>query len=516
MHISPTSLLAILCFGTLITAQTNFTQCLQDVRSGMYGNGTDVGGTDNAGNPVDVQKATGVTYKLCIRACGAGQEPFQWPTFSQQFSSWVLPWLALISQLPFGTNDIPTNLESVLLALGSPVLAAYSVALTVLNGRWVAARFKHRDYEWPSRLYIVRALSSLQQAPLRIDKGSMLSSLIILPQNDKWWEELVARLDYTHTWSISAVTSIIWVVVAYILTVADSFVGNISDTVNFDGQAIGSLWLWLLPIVTGWLQISPKCDSDKVKEAIKRSNEMAWVATPNGEPVLATSLHRRCALWLELGHGDALREDERCTAPIYNYSRLFQWVQQVEQVSNIVRNASHHVSDYTPVTPYQAWIPEEHGKIHPKNRIGILSHVLNYGSGRPLLHGSTPLPPSHISRVLLASAMALALQWGTTGATIVTIWFTPTVGLGCCSASYLIYGVVSTIIWFLMLLSSIISHYVLNDVHSRHPVPSATSLRVFAILLRKVAKFMAYSNSVWVLLTCFFQFTNVFDRCYCN
>ncbi|KIJ44805.1 hypothetical protein M422DRAFT_167731, partial [Sphaerobolus stellatus SS14] len=128
MHISPTSLLAILCFGTLITAQTNFTQCLQDVRSGMYGNGTDVGGTDNAGNPVDVQKATGVTYKLCIRACGAGQEPFQWPTFSQQFSSWVLPWLALISQLPFGTNDTPTNLESVLLALGSPVLAAYSVA----------------------------------------------------------------------------------------------------------------------------------------------------------------------------------------------------------------------------------------------------------------------------------------------------------------------------------------------------------------------------------------------------
>ncbi|KIJ53260.1 hypothetical protein M422DRAFT_155160 [Sphaerobolus stellatus SS14] len=512
--ISPTSLVLILYFGGLITAQTNFTQCLQNVRGGMYGNGSDVGGTDNTGNPVDVTRATGVTYGLCIRACGAGQEPFQWPTFSQQFSSWSLPWLALVSQLPFGANDNIANLESAVLALGSPVLAAYSVALTVLNGRWVAARFKHHEYDWPSRIHIVKALSSLQQAPLRItDDDGMLSSLIILPQNDRWWEELVVHLEYTHTWSISAVTSIIWVVVAYVFTVADSFTGEIADTVDSNGQAIGSLWLWLLPVVSGWLQISPKCDSERIKEAIKRSNEMAWVATPLGEPVLANSLRRRCAFRLELGHDDPLRQDERCTAPIYNYSRLFQWVQQVEQVANIVRNASTRASDHITVTPYQAWIPEEHGKIHRENRISTLPYVLSYRNVLP--------PPKTWnlsiigSRMLIASAMALALQWGTTGAAIVTIWYTPTIGLGCRSASYLLYGVLSTISWFLMLLSSIISHYALvreEDVYS--PRPSA--LRILAILLRKLAKFLAYLNSAWVLLTCFFQFTKFFDRCYCN
>ncbi|KIJ22985.1 hypothetical protein M422DRAFT_84233, partial [Sphaerobolus stellatus SS14] len=518
-------------------AQTNFTQCLQDVRSGMYGNGSDVGGTDNAGNPVDVTRATGVTYRLCIRACGAGQEPFQWPTFSQQFSSWLLPWLALVSQLPFGANDNIANLESALLALGSPVLAAYSVALTVLNGRWVAARFKHHKYDWPSRMHIVKALSSLQQSPLRItDDDGMLSSLIILPQNDRWWEELVVHLNYTHTWSISSVTSIIWVVVAYVFTVANSFIGNITDTVNLNsnGQAIGSLWLWLLPVVSGWLQISPKCDSERVKEAIKRSNEIAWVATPSGEPALASSLRRRYAFQLELGHDDPLRQDERCTAPIYNYSRLFQWVQQVEQVANIVRNASIRASDHIAVTPGQAWIPDEHGKIHRENRISTLPHVLNasiraldhiaVAPGQawiPDEHGKIFIPPPKAlnlsiigSRVLIASAMALALQWGTTGAAIVSIWYTPTIGLGCRSASYLLYGVLSTVSWFLMLLSSIISHYA--PVREEDVYSPLSALRVLAILLRKSAKFLAYLNSAWVLLACFFQFTNFFERCYCN
>ena len=103
------------------------------------------GKTDNHGNllPPPTSNATAITYNLCISQCGAGQEPFQWAIFSQQFSSWLLPWLALVSQLPFGANDKLDNLESMLLTLGSPTLAAYSLALTVLNGRWIAQLFSN-------------------------------------------------------------------------------------------------------------------------------------------------------------------------------------------------------------------------------------------------------------------------------------------------------------------------------------------------------------------------------------
>ncbi|KAF8979770.1 hypothetical protein BDQ17DRAFT_1201389, partial [Cyathus striatus] len=38
----------------------------------------------------------------------------------------------------------------------------------------------------------------------------------------------------------------------------------------------------------------------------------------------------------------------------------------------------------------------------------------------------------------------------------------------------------------------------------------------FAILLRRAGKFIASLNAVWIIASCMFQFTNFFDRCYCN
>ena len=115
-----------------------------------------------------------------------------------QFSSWLLPWLALVSQLPFGANDKLDNLDSVLLTVGSPTLAAYSLILTVLNSRWVTRRFAR--YTFPNVRNAIRILSSLQQSPIRVVKeGGLLASLIVLPQNDEWWTELSEWIDYTHT-----------------------------------------------------------------------------------------------------------------------------------------------------------------------------------------------------------------------------------------------------------------------------------------------------------------------------
>ncbi|KAE9383565.1 hypothetical protein BT96DRAFT_1032018 [Gymnopus androsaceus JB14] len=44
-----------------------------------------------------------------------------------------------------------------------------------------------------------------------MDQDVLLTSLIVLPENDEWWKELSEHLDYTYTWSISAATSIAWV-----------------------------------------------------------------------------------------------------------------------------------------------------------------------------------------------------------------------------------------------------------------------------------------------------------------
>jgi hypothetical protein len=53
------------------------------------------------------------------------------------FATWLIPWLALTAQLPFETKERLTNVMSLLMILGSPHLAAYSLSLMVLTPRWI-------------------------------------------------------------------------------------------------------------------------------------------------------------------------------------------------------------------------------------------------------------------------------------------------------------------------------------------------------------------------------------------
>ena len=391
------------------------------------------GKMDNHGNPLSpsTSNATAITYDLCVSQCGAGQEPFQWTVFSQQFSSWLLPWLALVSQLPFGANDKLDNLESMLLTLGSPTLAAYSLALTVLNGRWIAKLFL--NYRYPNVNSAVRILSSLQQSPLRVDTDDvLLASLIMLPQNDEWWEELVVWLEYTHTWSISAATSIAWVIIAYIFTIIDYFSQGVQNVLNANGQgvgSVGSLWLWLLPIVVGWLQLSPKCDSMRLHQAVDRANSIAYVANSTPQPIRAKNISRNRAITIKRSELDKARLDECSTPPIYNYARFLPWVQTVVIVSDafgIICERDHH---HDPIVPGTQW--------RDRNSQGgdALTdlQVQNYSLPRPgsiyhLPRHKWGLDSSALSRMFLASALALILQWGTTGAAVIIVWFTPTIG----------------------------------------------------------------------------------------
>jgi len=299
-----------------VTAEAvNFTQCWSTILNDTGRQDISDGVRDNHGRPIQLGNGnlpTAITYDLCVSICGSGSASPSW-SFLQQFGSWLLPWLALVSQLPFGANDTFENLIATLLTLGSPTLAAYSLALTVLNGRWVANLFSSCDYH--NSRNAARILNNLQQAPLKVTTdAALLASLVVLPENDDWWGELVAWLDFTHTWSISAAASIAWVIVAYILAVVDSITGpySVGET---SGQSIGSLWLWLLPIVAGWLQLSPKCDSERLQKAINRANRIAYVATSGDGPELASSKGRRYAISLRPDR-DALRCDEGCTVPM--------------------------------------------------------------------------------------------------------------------------------------------------------------------------------------------------------
>ena len=76
-------------------------------------------------------------------------------------------------------------------------------------------------------------LDRLQQIPLHIvTEGGLLAFLIVLPENDDWWKDLVGRLDYNYIWSIPTATSIAWVAIAFMFTLVDSFLNLGENLVN--------------------------------------------------------------------------------------------------------------------------------------------------------------------------------------------------------------------------------------------------------------------------------------------
>jgi hypothetical protein len=372
----------------------------------------------------DMNGASGMTYRACLTACGSQTEAPIWANISQQFGAWLLPYLALISQLPFGSKHRVSNLMSAVLTVGSPALAGYSMILTVLNARWISRRFQKVSF--PNAGDAVRILISLQQSPLRITHDdSLLSSLVVLPENDDWWPKTAELLNYTNTWSIAPLTSIAWVIVAYLLTVFSSL-SDVTANINSNGQGTGSLWLWLIPIVIGWLQLSPKCDYARVSRAMDHAGELALVATHDGIGK-ASEISDRRAISIDITTEEPSSPDEDLTPPVYNYARGIPWSRSAEDVLDAFRMASKNAKAYIPVKMGSIWVHSaRRDSIEPCNRFGNPYEVDAYCE-LPEYAVWSPWASGIFFRMIEASLLPLALQWATTGAAVLVVWYTPTV-----------------------------------------------------------------------------------------
>ncbi|KAG1773846.1 hypothetical protein EDD22DRAFT_975961 [Suillus occidentalis] len=443
---------------------------------------------DGNGNPVsNASDATSISYSLCTSVCGTSREPFQWSVFAQDFSAWLLPNLALISQLPFGAQYRLDNLMSAFLTVGSPTLAGYSLFLTLLNSRWIHRRFD-QSVDYPNSRYAVSILSSLQQVPLRLH-FSHFPSLVVLPENDCWWKWFSEFVNYTHTWSIASATSIAWVIVAYIMNVANSPT-DIEFSLYSDGDATGSLWLWLIPIVVGWLQLSPK-------SAYNHANQHAHCTGLAGAHLGMSPVSARGAITITAQEKDVMSPDALLTPPVFNYIP--------HTVLLMFEAASEKAQNCIPVSLRSEWV-EFHTSdtIHPSNRRGSPEEINMY-CAQPYIKHHSHWAPGVFTRMAVASCASLILQWGTVGAAFMMAWFTPTTRIGCRALSYLLFGVVSTLIWMMLLMSSILAHYSADCSHGN--LLSARAALTLSHWLRRTGKVLAIANSIWVVF---------YNTCFCN
>ena len=295
---------------------------------------------------------------------------------------------------------------------------------------------------------------------------------------------------------------------------------NLGKNTNSTGQGVGSLWLWLIPVVVGWLWI-PVCSHDKLKAAIDKANDVAFVATDIGAPRRVYSVSHTQAIRIsestEVFTGDATR-----TAPVFNYARIWEWWRTVEMIARAFEHAGKNAENHIPVHggPDQWVLPgDKHPNVPPENRTGTVGEVRSY-CGFPDLGEvpKQPIPSGVWGRIFVASLFALGLQWGITGSAVITMVFTPTIGLGCRSGTYILYGTVSTMIWLALLLSSYLAHRagMRCDGVLKPGFNLANLAKGLATFLRRISIFSAGCNTLGIILACVFQFSNFYSTCYCN
>ena len=158
---------------------------------------------------------------------------------------------------------------SVIMSVGSPALAAYSLVITARNTRMVKKRAISSKHE--ARQDVVKVLIALQQQPHKLTEDPLL--LPSIPDDDSWRKEILRRLDKKNGWSLATASIVIWVVIAFCFTFVGSFISLSGfDSGGSDGLAVGTLWFWLLCLVVGWLRV-PIYSSSEIKAAIRDSNK---------------------------------------------------------------------------------------------------------------------------------------------------------------------------------------------------------------------------------------------------
>ena len=351
----------------------------------------------------------------------------------------------------------------------------------------------------------------------------------------------------TRQWSIPVAMHVAWVLVAFVFAVVDSFV-DFNHFLAIPGGAVYSIaaaWAYLLPVVIGWLHVGSQPEAHYLRAALDDAHDLAYVATTT-EPILATHIGHRITRAIEPStmHIDHVNHDEGKTAPIFNYARVFIWSQNAEYILQLYSHAAGRAEQRIPVHGGIWEIPGD--PIAPKNLIGNEAEVVHYctpvGGGVPKFDPFSHtkyVPTAHptkddeenteatipvksifatgvFHRIAVAAILALCLQWGTTGASILILILTPPKGIGCHAFTFIIYGSAATISFFLLFFSSILAHWTRPQTAWRRRSLSNTFAGPAAALTRWMGKTIAILNGLGLLITCIMQFGGTFDNCFCS
>ena len=115
--------------------------------------------------------------------------------------------------------------------------------------------------------------------------------------------------------------------------------------------------------------------------------------------------------------------------------------------------------------------------------------------------------------MLTASVMAFILQFGVTAASAIIFIYTPTVGLGCYSLGYILYGIMSLFVLYLTMASTILVR--ISETRDERSATVKRFTAFIAIALRRMSFFLAFINTAGLMFYFFSQFSRLIGNCYC-
>ncbi|KAG7008650.1 hypothetical protein G7Y79_00004g012340 [Physcia stellaris] len=308
---------------------------------------------------------------------------------TQHMTSWVLPWLALTAQLPYSTSNKRSNIMALFLALGSPALMVYTLALTVTNSRTIRRKFKKclrkcKELNLPGLAEAVDSAQTImadsQHIPIQAYQGPqrVFSQLVVCPDTWIWWTILKDEI---------------------------AAVGRISNPV-LGGETGGNEAINGIrdrATSTGELQVWPNASHDLESQG-------------NSPPGPDQQLNPLSTTFF--GFSAAGCDTERGT--IFNYARAWSHMHVTEHVvhsfERLVANQEHRrtVSGRKWVNSSQRWKENLEGSPADKCR-----YVSSTGQDQPSISTQASASPELLQNFIIAALISMITQWGTTGAAIV-------------------------------------------------------------------------------------------------
>ncbi|KAJ7189625.1 hypothetical protein GGX14DRAFT_383016 [Mycena pura] len=414
------------------------------------------------------------------------------------------------------------DILSACLCLGSPALAAYSLALTAFNRGYISHNFRllehvaEKDTRQEYRYMVDRVeaaafiLKEVQQCPIRANQRTgEFANLIVLNDQDRqnFWKVAAkdlknTRRDFTYSFGAQVFLAFITYLISFIAAVHDSL-GSPDVGLQF---ASSTVWSWMFPVVFGYIRVGSQYKAGSIQEALvnnasypERDRDDSGDTPFAYQKGLQAQLDR--ALPPTTWWGFDVRGDERREGPIFNYARVLTWFAFSEHVEGAFRTALERFQTHAaiPLTMEEA---AEHCGFQPRQDLIAFT-------------AWSEIPQFAIKRMVMAGLVALALQWGTTGAAIFVAYNTPAVGIGCRSGSYLIYGIAATASWLMLVFSSFVSHALMQRLE-RNPSRRVGILGGLAVITRLLGKTIAVSNAAWLIASSVLEDIGFFQTCWCQ